>query len=130
MLGGAYLCFEGAEKIWHVLNPQDHHAEELVAKKMADAHLEETKVRGAIKTDFILSAEIMTIILSALPELSLVMTAATLAAAGLMITFAVYGGVALIVKADDVGLHMAAEGTVRSDAPPWHGHRQRHARRC
>jgi predicted DNA repair protein MutK len=110
MLGGAYLCFEGAEKIWHVLNPHDHHAGKLVAEKLADAHLEETKVRGAIKTDFILSAEIMTIILSALPELSLVMTAATLAAAGLMITAAVYGGVALIVKADDVGLHMAAEG--------------------
>lgn len=110
MLGGAYLCFEGAEKVWHVVNPHDHHAEALVAEKQADAHLEETKVRGAIKTDFILSAEIMTIILSALPELSFIMTAATLAAAGLMITAAVYGGVALIVKADDLGLHMAAAG--------------------
>ena len=110
MLGGAYLCFEGAEKLWHLSNPHDHHAEKLVAEKLADAHLEETKVRGAIKTDFILSAEIMTIVLSALPELSLIMTAATLAAAGLMITVAVYGGVALIVKADDVGIHMAAEG--------------------
>jgi predicted DNA repair protein MutK len=110
MLGGAYLCFEGAEKVWHVLNPHDHTAKELVQKKTADAHLEETKVRGAIKTDFILSAEIMTIVLSALPDLSLVMTAASLAAAGLMITVAVYGGVALIVKADDVGVHMAANG--------------------
>lgn len=110
MLGGAYLCFEGAEKVWHVLNPHDHHAEALVAEKRVDAHLEETRVRGAIKTDFILSAEIMTIVLSALPEASLVMTAATLAAAGLMITAAVYGGVALIVKADDLGLHMAASG--------------------
>jgi predicted DNA repair protein MutK len=110
MLGGAYLCFEGAEKIWHLLSPGDHHAEDLVEKKKADAHLEEQKVKGAIKTDFILSAEIMTIVLSSLPPLGLALTAASLGVAGLMITAAVYGAVALIVKADDAGLHMAAEG--------------------
>ena len=111
MLGGAYLCFEGAEKVWHVLNPHDHHAEELFQAKLTDAHLEEKKVSGAIKTDFILSAEIMTITLSALPEgLSIWFVAAALAVAGVIITVAVYGAVALIVKADDVGLHMAAEG--------------------
>lgn len=110
MLGGAYLCFEGAEKVWHAISPHHHDVEDLVEEKLADAHLEEAKVRGAIKTDFILSAEIMTIVLSALPQLSLAMTAASLAAAGLMITVAVYGGVALIVKADDVGVHMAANG--------------------
>ncbi len=111
MLGGFYLCFEGAEKVWHVLNPHDHHAEDLVKEKMADAHLEEKKVKGAIKTDFILSAEIMTITLSALPEeLPFWMVASALAVAGVIITVAVYGAVALIVKADDVGLHMAAEG--------------------
>jgi predicted DNA repair protein MutK len=110
MLGGAYLCFEGAEKVWHVLHPAHHDVEDLVQEKMSAAHLEEAKVKGAIKTDFILSAEIMTIVLAALPGLSLAMTAASLAAAGLMITVAVYGGVALIVKADDAGLHMAREG--------------------
>ena len=112
MLGGAYLCFEGAEKVWHALDPSDHHTEELFQEKMDDAHLEEKKVKGAIKTDFILSAEIMTIILSALPEgQPLVMIAASLAFAAVMITVAVYGAVALIVKADDVGLHLAAEGS-------------------
>ncbi|WP_118138289.1 DUF808 domain-containing protein [Oceanicella sp. SM1341] len=108
MLGGAYLCFEGAEKVWHALNPADHHAEELVQQKLQDAHLEESKVRGAIKTDFILSAEIMTIVLSALPPgQSIWVEAAALAVAGVMITLAVYGMVGLIVKADDAGLAVA-----------------------
>ena len=111
MLGGCYLCFEGAEKVWHALNPHDTHSEELHASKMADAHLEEQKVKGAIKTDFILSAEIMTITLSALPQgLSIWFQGAALGIAGILITVAVYGAVALIVKADDVGLHLAAEG--------------------
>ncbi len=111
MLGGAYLCFEGAEKVWHVVNPGDHHAEELYKEKLADAHLEEKKVAGAIKTDFILSAEIMTITLSALPgDLSIWLTAGALAVAGIIITVAVYGAVALIVKADDLGLLMSARG--------------------
>lgn len=109
MLGGAYLCFEGAEKVWHVLNPHDHHEEDLYQEKLADAHLEEKKVSGAVKTDFILSAEIMTITLAALPQdVSIWFTAAALAVAGIIITVVVYGAVALIVKADDFGLHLAA----------------------
>lgn len=111
ILGGGYLCFEGVEKVWHILNPADHHAEELVKEKLADAHLEEKKVKGAIKTDFILSAEIMTITLSALPpDLPFWMEASALAVAGIIITVAVYGAVALIVKADDAGIAMAARG--------------------
>lgn len=111
MLGGCYLCFEGAEKVWHKLDPADGHSRKLVKEKEADAHLEERKVRGAIKTDFILSAEIMTIVLNALPaDTPLLRTAFVLAAAAIIITVAVYGSVALIVKADDVGLHMAAGG--------------------
>ena len=111
MLGGLYLCFEGAEKIWHKINPSDHHDEDLVKEKMAAAKLEEQKVKGAVKTDFILSAEIMTIVLNAMPgDRSFVLTALSLAIAGVIITFAVYGAVALIVKADDVGLHLAARG--------------------
>lgn len=111
MLGGGYLCFEGAEKIWHALDPAGHHAQDLYREKLADAHLEEKKVRGAIKTDFILSAEIMTIILSAMPEgQSFWMVAAALALAGVLITLAVYGAVGVIVKADDLGLAMATNG--------------------
>jgi len=111
MLGGAYLCFEGAEKLKHALDPGDHTRQELLEEKLQDAHLEEQKVRGAVKTDFILSAEIMTITLSALPEtLSTPAVAAALAVAAIIITVAVYGAVALIVKADDAGLYMAAKG--------------------
>ncbi|WP_099827037.1 DUF808 domain-containing protein [Oceaniglobus indicus] len=111
MLGGAYLCFEGAEKVWHVVNPADHSAKDLVEQKKIDATLEKRKIKGAIKTDFILSAEIMTITLEALPDdLGLPMTALSLAVAGLMITALVYGAVAVIVKADDVGLAMATDG--------------------
>jgi uncharacterized protein len=109
MLGGAYLCFEGAEKIWHILQPHDHGAD-LYVQKLSDAHLEEAKVKGAIKTDFILSAEIMTIALSALPETGFWMELSTLAIVAVGITAMVYGSVAAIVKADDVGLAMAASG--------------------
>ncbi|PJE29178.1 hypothetical protein SAMN06297129_0936 [Pseudooceanicola antarcticus] len=112
MLGGSYLCFEGAEKIWHVLSPSHHDVEEQVQKKThGEIGLEEQKVKGAIKTDFILSAEIMTITLSALPpELNFWIEAGALAVAGIIITLVVYGAVAIIVKADDLGLLMASSG--------------------
>lgn len=112
MLGGGYLCYEGAEKVWHVLSPKHHDQAEAVEKKIEDgAHLEEQKVKGAIKTDFILSAEIMTIVLSALPEGQPIwLEAAALGVAGVLITLAVYGAVALIVKMDDLGLAMADHG--------------------
>ena len=112
MLGGAYLCFEGAEKVAHALGwGQGHEDYEGKADVVEDpAQLEEQKARGAIKTDFILSAEIMTIALSNIPESNFWMEAATLAAVAIMITIAVYGSVALIVKADDAGLAMAARG--------------------
>src|SRR5690606_17019087 len=65
MLGGSYLCFEGAEKIVHALKPHGHAD---IKEQVGDpAHLEREKVAGAIKTDFILSAEIMTIALAAIP---------------------------------------------------------------
>lgn len=110
MLGGSYLCFEGAEKVFHSFFPHADHAVEEDMDIKDPAHLEEAKVSGAIKTDFILSAEIMTIALSSLPESSIWMEAATLAVVAVMITAAVYGAVALIVKADDVGLHLARVG--------------------
>lgn len=110
MIGGAYLCFEGAEKVFHYFFP---HADHIIEEDMDvkdPAHLEEAKVSGAIKTDFILSAEIMTISLSAIPDSSIYMETATLALVAVGVTFAVYGSVALIVKADDVGLHLAKVG--------------------
>ncbi|WP_296424339.1 DUF808 domain-containing protein [Yoonia sp.] len=110
MLGGGYLCFEGAEKIAHAFHAGDTHT----APVGDPAHLEEEKVRGAIKTDFILSAEIMTIALAAIDTPSLWMQAATLVVVAVGITAIVYGAVALIVKADDVGLAMVAGGRLRA----------------
>ncbi|GAA3854727.1 DUF808 domain-containing protein [Celeribacter arenosi] len=111
MLGGAYLCFEGAEKVYHLFYPHEPYADGQLDSDGDPQHLEEEKIAGAVKTDFILSAEIMTIILAALdPTASIWMTAGALAFAGVIITVAVYGAVALIVKADDVGLWLAETG--------------------
>ncbi|MGB3146600.1 MAG: DUF808 domain-containing protein [Paracoccaceae bacterium] len=107
MIGGLYLCFEGAEKVFHHFWHEAHPEVPLDEEVAEAAHLEAEKIAGAIKTDFILSAEIMTIILAATPESSFWGEAATLAFAGIGITALVYGGVALIVKADDVGLFLA-----------------------
>jgi len=110
MLGGFYLCFEGAEKVHHWLFP---HADAQVEKDLDvgdPVHLEEKRVKGAIKTDFILSAEIMTISLAAIPEGTFWLEAATLAVVAAGITALVYGTVGLIVKMDDIGLALAAKG--------------------
>ena len=113
MLGGAYLCFEGAEKVLHALAPHADAQVEADHDPKDPARLEEEKVAGAIKTDFILSAEIMTIALSVIDVPSLWIQAATLAVVGLAITAGVYGAVALIVKMDDIGLHLAGPGKGR-----------------
>jgi predicted DNA repair protein MutK len=109
MLGGAYLCYEGTEKVFEALFPHKAHAHEAqLAPVAVNAQtLEDEKVASAIKTDFILSAEIMAITLAAIPEGSFVMRAVVLALVGLGITVAVYGAVALIVKADDAGVALA-----------------------
>ncbi|WP_299559610.1 DUF808 domain-containing protein [uncultured Sulfitobacter sp.] len=112
MLGGAYLCFEGAEKVAHVLGLSEGHEDHPGKAEKPDdpAVLEEQKAEGAIKTDFILSAEIMTIALSQIPESTFWLEAAVLATVAVIITVAVYGSVALIVKMDDLGLTMANNG--------------------
>ncbi len=103
--GGAFLSFEATEKILEVLGV-GHHEEATVAT--ADpAELEARQVSGAIRTDLILSAEIMAITLAELSDYGLVMQGAILAVVGVVITVAVYGTVGLIVKMDDVGLHLA-----------------------
>jgi len=105
MMGGTYLCFEAAEKIWEALSGS-HHAEEVTTLD-DPAALEARQVKGAIRTDFILSAEIMAIALAELPDLSLATRAVALAAVAVAITLGVYGAVGLIVKMDDIGLHLA-----------------------
>ena len=110
MLGGAYLCFEGAEKVIEKISP---HEEETLAEEVAEltsAEHEQVMVKGAVRTDFILSAEIMAIALNEvkqLAETSVWLEAATLAVVAVAITIAVYGVVGLIVKMDDIGLNMA-----------------------
>jgi predicted DNA repair protein MutK len=108
MLGGAYLCYEGAEKVAHALTRHEVNEPHLKVTAEGAAGLEERRVQGAIKTDLILSAEIMTIGLAAVPPGDPIwMKAIILALVGIGITLAVYGFVALIVKADDFGLHLA-----------------------
>ncbi|AUH33361.1 DUF808 domain-containing protein [Paracoccus tegillarcae] len=110
MLGGCYLCYEGAEKVAHALGSKSdaHDSEKHTHPESEGAALEEKRVAGAIKTDFILSAEIMTIALSTIPsDETLWMKGLILAVVAIGITVAVYGFVALIVKADDVGVHLA-----------------------
>jgi predicted DNA repair protein MutK len=108
ILGGSYLAFEGAEKVLEKLGGEKH------GKTLEDpiedpAKFEQERVSGAIRTDLILSAEIMAISLNEIASLtdSFWMRAIALAAVGIAITIIVYGAVALIVKMDDVGLHMA-----------------------
>lgn len=118
MLGGAYLCYEGVEKIWHSLAPKAAHAHESALEPVAlsPATMEDAKVGSAIKTDFILSAEIMAIALAELPGESFVTQAIVLLLVAIGITAAVYGSVALIVKADDMGLWMAQKGSAPTRA--------------
>ncbi len=108
MLGGAYLCYEGTEKVYEALFPHKAHGHEEEVAAAADSAMEDRRVASAIKTDFILSAEIMAITLAAIPEGSFWTKAAVLAVVAVGITVAVYGAVALIVKADDAGMALAA----------------------
>lgn len=108
MMGGVYLCYEGAEKILELVVPHAAATPEEAGQAVLDPKLlEEQKIAGAIKTDFILSAEIMAITLSTVSTSSFQMQAIVLALVGIGITVLVYGAVALIVKADDIGLALA-----------------------
>ncbi|WP_395656114.1 DUF808 domain-containing protein [Nocardioides sp.] len=104
MLGGSYLCFEGAEKVWGRVSGHDHH-DHPVAEDGPDA--ERSMVSGAIRTDLILSAEIMVIALNEVADEPFVSRLLILLVVALVITAAVYGVVALIVKLDDIGLTLA-----------------------
>jgi predicted DNA repair protein MutK len=102
MCGGAFLCYEGAHKVIHALKRDDHDHDVPVVTQGPEA--EQATVRGAIRTDFILSAEIMVISLKEVIDEPLVTRAVILVVVALLITAVVYGVVALIVKMDDVGL--------------------------
>ena len=116
MLGGAYLCFEGFEKVVHKLFPHKeedaaHHAE--LVKAVADPTVdivafEKQKVKGAVRTDFILSAEIIVITLGTVEHVGLAKQATVLATVAVAMTIAVYGLVGGIVKLDDAGLWLRA----------------------
>lgn len=120
MIGGAYLCYEGAEKIYELLVPHDAHAHEAKSEPVAlDAKtFEEQKIASAIKTDFILSAEIMAITLANVPGDNTLTQAIVLAVVGVGITAGVYGVVAVIVKADDLGLALARLSPASAAAAP------------
>lgn len=110
MIGGAYLCYEGAEKVWHKLFPSASSKEAEQGEGQDPTALEEARVAGAVKTDFILSAEIMTLALSMIESPSIWVELATLCLVGLLVTALVYGFVAIIVKLDDLGVLMARKG--------------------
>jgi uncharacterized protein len=109
MLGGTYLCFEGAEKIYHRLT---HDATHAIPAVMKGPKAEEEIVKGAVRTDLILSAEIMVISLKEVIDEPIVQRAIILVVVAVIITIIVYGVVAVIVKMDDIGLKLAGQ---RSD---------------
>lgn len=108
MLGGAYLCFEGAEKLAHKFLPHDSGEATSSAQAIPDdlEAFEQQKIKGAIRTDFILSAEIIVIALGTVQGSSLGLQIAVVAGIALLMTVGVYGLVGLIVKLDDIGLHL------------------------
>lgn len=112
MFGGCFLAYEGAHKVIHALRHDDHDHDEPAVEAGPDA--ESTTVRGAIRTDFILSAEIMVIALKEVLDEPVLSRGVILAIVGVFITVVVYGVVAVIVKMDDVGLRLAERPSPRA----------------
>jgi predicted DNA repair protein MutK len=105
MAGGAYLCYEGVEKLVHK-HGKDKDEEARLLAELDSKELEKKKIAGAIKTDVILSAEIVVVTLGAVAGSTLLVQAAALAAIGVIMTVGIYGLVGGLVKLDDIGLHM------------------------
>jgi uncharacterized protein len=115
MIGGTYLCYEGAEKLWEWVNPGAHaHAESDAPATESGPEQEKRLVSGAIRTDFILSAEIMVIALDEVADEPLLSRALILVFVAFAITIGVYGVVGLIVKMDDIGLKLVESGKSES----------------
>lgn len=116
--GGLFLCYEGFEKVWHSLahsKAEKQAASKALREKLEDPNtdpvkLERKRIRGAVRTDFILSAEIIVITLGIVGDSTLITKAAVLSTIALLMTISVYGAVAIIVKLDDLGLHMMQTG--------------------
>jgi uncharacterized protein len=110
MMGGAYLCFEGYEKV-HSMFSKHHevHPEKEVVKVITPEELEKERVTSAVRTDIILSAEIMAIAYSQVTDQAILNQVLVMLAVAVFITVAVYGFVGLIVKADDIGVHFAQD---------------------
>lgn len=111
MMGGAYLCFEGAEKLVHKWRPHEedvHGREEAIPEDLVA--YEKEKIKGAVRTDFILSAEIIVIALGTVQGSDFAVQVSVVAGIALLMTVGVYGLVGLIVKLDDIGLHLVNKG--------------------
>ena len=114
MIGGAYLCFEGVEKLWHkffhrtleIRQEHELHKQHLLLTEEELLKIEKDKIQGAIRTDFILSAEIIVITLGVVADFPIITRFLVLASIALIMTFGVYGLVACIVKIDDWGLYL------------------------
>lgn len=111
VIGGTYLCFEGVEKLLHAWKHRnDAHPETEALAMLDNAALEAQKVRGAIRTDLILSAEIIVVSLGAVSTAPFVTQASALILIGLIMTVGIYGLVGGLVKLDDIGLHLLTHG--------------------
>ena len=124
MLGGWFLCFEGFEKVAHKLlhkkeDDDAHHAQVVAARAKPEVDLvalEKEKIKGAVRTDFILSAEIIVISLGTVADAPLAQKAAVLVGISLLMTVGVYGLVAGIVKLDDAGLWLSRQASTAQQA--------------
>ncbi|USD39733.1 MULTISPECIES: DUF808 domain-containing protein [Ferrimonas] len=110
MLGGLFLCFEGAEKVLEMVSKQSHRqAPDLSGDDQQQ--YEQTKIKGAIRTDFILSAEIIVLTLGVVAAAPFMTQVATMSTIAVLMTIGVYGLVAVIVKIDDAGLYLSQRST-------------------
>jgi uncharacterized protein len=135
MIGGAFLCYEGFEKLAHKLlhspSYDEAHQQELESALLNPAIdlrvVEKDKIKGAVRTDFILSAEIVAITLGTVADSAFALRVAVLGAIALAMTLGVYGLVAAIVKLDDLGLHLSRQASAAAQssgaailrAAPW-----------
>jgi len=116
ILGGLYLCFEGVEKLWHSFTHRKQKSsykealhDALINPKIDFATFEKTKIKGAIRTDFVLSAEIIVIALGTVATETLAIQALVVSIIAFLMTVGVYGAVAFIVKLDDIGLYLLSD---------------------
>ncbi|KJV46317.1 hypothetical protein VH86_21275 [Pantoea sp. BL1] len=123
MLGGAYLCYEGVEKVLHSLNHDKAESSPEARQQRLDKlaqqdprQFEKDKVKGAVRTDFILSAEIVAITLGIVSEAPLLNQVLILAGIAILVTIGVYGIVAMIVKIDDLGYWLREKSSTLAQA--------------